>query len=170
MSKIWVGPVGSVSKGHVLDVNQKLFNQALKDYDSQLYTKWNPKKIKGHGCWEIRRRPNLKDVTHVLEFEGNTIQYIDYVEFDMVSHVLDCAFLNYDQLRKIKEMDTFSEGQAAGYADRLESREKSHREAHDAASRERLRYAGKHYRREMKDFKEMIRGGLNPALMMKYWK
>lgn len=104
--KIWVGPTGKISKGHVLDVAVKPFERALKDQDSRLYVRWNPFKLRGNGCWEIRIRPRLKSALYAGSFQGHDIMVIDYQEVDDISHILDCAFLNYDQINKLKRMDT----------------------------------------------------------------
>lgn len=106
MPKVWLGPVGKISKGHVLDVAVKPFERALKDQDHRLYVRWNPKKLRGEGCWEIRIRPLLKSALYAGSYNGHDILMVDYHEFDDIHHVLDCAFLNYDQIRKLKKMDT----------------------------------------------------------------
>lgn len=170
MAKLWLGPVGQVSKGHVLDVAEKPFVRALKDYDKQLYVKWNPKKLKGHGCWEIRRRPDMKSVKEVIAFKGNTYTVVEYRENNLIHHVLDCAFLNYDQLRKIQEMDVFANPTGRHVVDEIEHQEREYAEAQRQKAAEATKYAIKHYRKEMKDFKEMVQSGLNPASIARYWE
>lgn len=169
MGLIKLSPTGKLSTGHVLDVSKGPFERALKDYDSLLYVAWNADKLKGWGCWEIKRRPALKSVVYRETFEGNTYSVLDYDENPLINHVLDCAFLNYDQLRKIKEMDIWVNGNPAHFVDNLESRERSHVENENRKNREELRYMGKQIRNEMKDFKDMIAGGLNPAELANHW-
>jgi hypothetical protein len=170
VAKIWVGPVGQVCTGNVLDVGKGPFERALKDYDSLLYVKWNPKKLRGHGCWEIRRRPEMKSVVEVVPFQGNTLVRIEYVEYDVVNHVLDCAFLNYDQLRKLKEMDLFTKHNLKYLVDNIESSEAAHREAIDKKRLEERKMLSKEFKREIRDFKDLVASGHNPGEMIsKHW-
>lgn len=169
MAKIWLAPTGKISTGNVLDVAKGPFLQALKDHDSQLYIKWNPNKLRGWGCWEIRRLPNTKSAVEVVEFEGNTYTRVEYKENNLVHHVLDCAFLNYDQLRKIKQMDTWQYGQGKGFVDALETREKEYVARKRQEAVEARKYAAKQFKREINDFKEMVQSGLNPAVIQQYW-
>lgn len=169
MSEILMGPTGSVIRGHVLDVSEKRFNEALRAYDPLLYTRWNPKKLRGHGCWEIRRRPEFNTITDVCEFEGNLIFRLEPHEHDLVHHVLDAAFLNYDQIRRLKEMDTFQYGSASQWQDSMDRKRKDALEAAKAQAAERKREAAKTFKNEIKAFKEFVRGGGNPHLIAQYW-
>lgn len=154
------GPCGNLVAGHVLDVAVKPFQRALRDIDSQLYVRWNPRKLKGWGCWEIRRLPNEKSAIFMGTHEGAAFYRLQYVEYDLVHHVLDAAFLNYDALRKIKEMDTWG---TSGWVDRLESAEEEHRQRQREKAQEALRYAIKQNKTAMRDFYEMARSGIHPA-------
>src|SRR5690242_6715826 len=98
----FVGPTGSLIKGNVLDCNLKHFQSALQGYDPDLYVKWNPRKLQGWGCWEIRHKPRESQVVALEEFNGATYVVIDKQESNVIHHVLDCGYLNYDALRKIK--------------------------------------------------------------------
>lgn len=170
MAKIWVGPVGNVSQGHVLDVAKKPFERALRDYDHLLYVKWNPKKLKGHGCWEIRRRPAMKTVVEAVPFQGNTLVRLEYVEYDIANHVLDCAFLNYDQLRKLKEMDLFAKHNLNYLVDDIERAEAEHREKINQKRLEERKYLAKEFKREIREFKELVLSGHNPGQMIsQHW-
>lgn len=169
MSKIWLGPVGSVSKGHVLDVAVKPFERALKDYDPMLYVRWTPQKLKGHGCWEIRRKPESLAIVDYVQYKGGTFFKLDYAENDLVANVLDCAFLNYDQLRKIKEMDTWSIGPQQWISD-MERSEEQYRESRKAKAKEEIKYAAKEFKREIRDFKEFVLSGNNPHLIGQHWE
>ena len=108
--KIWVNPTGSTIRGHVLDSALKPLEQRLKDYDPQLYIKWNPKKLHGWGCWELRRKPEQKTVRpeDVVVFQGNTFVCPKYHELNLVDHVMDIPFLNYSIVKKLEKMDTWS--------------------------------------------------------------
>lgn len=169
MAKIWVGPSGNICAGHVLDVRKGPFERALKDYDSQLYVKWNPKKLKGWGCWEIRRRPNLKSIVEVVEFEGKTYTRLEYRENNLIHHVLDCAFLNYDQLNKIQRIDTWKKSDGKNFVDDLETQEREYVAKKTAEAKASRQDAAKHYKREIKDLKELVQSGMNPALIGQYW-
>lgn len=168
MAKIWLSPTGAVTKGHVLDVAVKPFERALKDYDRQLYVKWNPKKLKGWGCWEIRRKPESLTITDWAEVGSTVVFKLDYLENNLISHVLDCAFLNYSQLNKIRSMDTFQIGPQQWIADR-EHLAKEQKLARQAAAKQELSYAAKEFKREMRDFKELVASGFNPHRVLGEW-
>lgn len=169
MSCISVAPTGRLTQGHVLDVSRRAFDRALRDYDHLLYTKWNPKKLNGWGAWEIRRRPETKCVVDIHEWQGNTIVELGYRELDIVSNVLTCAFLNYDQLRKIQEMDIFAAGGAKGFAERLEAKEAAHRAEQMRKAKESSQYVAKQHKKEIREFKELLASGMNPARIADYW-
>lgn len=166
---ILMGPTGNVIKGHVLDVNEKLFNEALRFYDKQLYTKWNPKKLNGWGCWEIRRRPEFNSALDVCEFEGNLIFKVGPKEYDMVHHVLDCAYLNYDAIRKLKEMDTWQHGDSSEYQDEVERRTRDRREKEKELAKKERAYIVQHFKKEVRGFMEAVRSGVNPHLIAQHW-
>jgi hypothetical protein len=157
---IKVGPVGGIVQGDVLDVSVKSFQRVLKDYDSQLYVKWNPRKLKGHGCWEIRRTPTYKTAVPVGEIDGVMILDMKTLEFSDIHHVLDCAFLNYDAMNKIKRMDTSN---TKNWVAQLEAREKERVEQMQAKAKEELKYAIKQQKSATSQFYEMVRSGINPA-------
>lgn len=160
------GPTGSVVKGHVLDVSVKPFEQALKDYDPLLYVKWQPKKLKGWGCWQIRRKnPNLEPM-EVVNYKGMSIIRLAHDEIDMNNLILEVAFLNYSQLNKIKEMDTWNKSHMVHHIDYLEQKGKEERQLKAA---EDMRHAAKEYKREIRDFKEMVLSGHNPADIAIHW-
>lgn len=156
---IKVGPVGAVSRGHVLDTSVKPFEAALKAYDPYLYVKWNPKKLKGHGCWEIRRSPEKKRPVEVYEMDGFTLVRAEYKENNILNHVLDCGYLNYDALRKIKEMDTWSDSHWVHDIDYLESKK---REKIQVDAIEELKYAIRYNRKAFQDYMELVKSGMSP--------
>lgn len=157
------GPTGRLIKGHVLDVDRKKFEEALRRHDPQLYTRWNPNKVRGWGCWEIRRKPDYNSIVEIAKFGGNTILRLEPAEVDVMHHVLDCAFLNYDQIRKIKEMDTWRPDH---WIHDLEYGEEQRRQAMRVKAQEELKYAMKQNKRAFQDFKELVRSGHNPARIM----
>lgn len=167
--KILMGPHGNLIKGHVLDVNQKKFNEALRFYDPQLYTKWNPRKLRGHGCWEIRRRPEFNSALDVTEFEGQMIFRVGPKEYDLVHHVLDCAFLNYDALRKLREMDCWQYGNAQQYQDEVERRTRDRQQREREIMLKERADMVRHYQKEIRGFREAIRSGMNPHAIANYW-
>jgi hypothetical protein len=161
--KIFMGPAGSIIKGHVLDVAEKPFERALQDYDSQLYVTWNPKKLRGHGCWEIRRRPNTKTAVYKGTHEGVDFYQLQWVEFRDIHHVLDAAFLNYDAINKLKSMDTFGD---KNWVNTLEAREEAYRENIRKKANEELKYSIKQHKGLAREFREMVRSGINPAQVL----
>lgn len=164
-----MGPTGKTISGHVLDVNVKAFNETLQFYDPCLYTKWNPKKLGGWGCWEIRRKPEFNTCLDVTEYEGNIILKVGPYENDLVHHVLDCAFLNYDQLRKLKEMDTFAYGSAEKWQAEKERRARDQKQLAAEKAAKMKAEASRTFRKEIKAFKEFVQEGGNPHLVGLYW-
>lgn len=169
MAKILMGATGQIIKGNVLDVNEKAFNEALRFYDPCLYTRWNPKKLRGWGCWEIRRKPEFNTALDICEYEGNLIFKIGPYENDMVHHVLDCAFLNYDQLRKLREMDTFAYGNAEKWQAERERRARDQKELAFQKAQKMRAEAASTFRREIKAFKDFVNDGGNPHLIGLHW-
>lgn len=189
---LFMGPTGGLCKGHVLDVSEKPFVQRLKDYDAQLYVKWNPKKLRGWGCWEIRRKPEEKTAKYsqrhellptgfmkygvqgdVYEFNGFTIVYPKYHELDLINHVLDVAFLNYSVIDKLKKMDMWNQ-KNMGYKGKNFNKEAEYLEAkhldkiEDEALKE-LDYGMKQHKAEIRDFKEYVASGNNPYKLADHW-
>jgi hypothetical protein len=168
---ITVGAVGSVSVGHVLDCNKKTFEKALKAYDPLLYVVWNPKKLKGHGCWQIRRRSDVLAPVDVAELDPTKIILkLDYQEYDWVNVIMDCAFLNYDALRKLKEMDMWQYATTSEKLDEVIARKTQDKQEQLMQQRENdLRYMSNYFSKELRAWREAIRGGANPHEIAKYW-
>ena len=165
---IKIGPTGRIVRGNVLDVAEKPFTQALKDYDPLLYVRWNPVKLRGWGCWEIRRRPEKKSVVEVLPWKGGGIIKIDYRELDIVNNVLDIAFLNYNAINKIKSMDTWKIGAQQWIRD-LDYKAAKYEEAQLSKARAESQYVAKQFKHEINDFKELVLSGFNPARIAEHW-
>lgn len=166
-----MGPTGKLIKGHVLDVAVKPFEEAIRFTlsDPYLYVRWNPKKMHGWGCWEIRRRPEFNSALDVAELDGQLIFKVGPKEYDLVHHVLDCAFLNYDAIRKLQKMDTWQHGDAGQYQDKID-RLTRNRDQRDRENRKKeLAYAARHYKAEVQAFKDAIRDGVNPHSIAAHW-
>lgn len=160
-------PTGRLIKGHLLDVDEKKFNEALRAYDPCLYTEWNPKKLHGWGCWEIRRRPEFKTVVETAKFEDATVVRVEYLEHNWLHHVLDAAYLNYDAIRRLKEMDAWENEKHQLYdLDTLEQREEQEQAKIRAKSREEMTYMVKEYRSAFTDYMNLVRKGVNPARVL----
>lgn len=171
MSSIKIGPTGNIIRGSVLDVAKLPFQRALRDIDPLLYTKWNPKKLRGWGCWEIRRRPATNSIVDVSELDGRLYLQLGPIENDLINHVLDCAFLNYDQIRKLKQMDTWQFGQTGEqgsrkWLDHIEDLERqSAKESYDRAVEAR-RYAARHHKKELRELRDAVASGANLSRMI----
>lgn len=158
MAKIWVGPAGKTVRGHLLDVSVTGFSDALRELDPRLYVKWNPAKLRGHGCWEIRIKPSKKTALYQCTLDGVDWYELDYLEFDSVHHVLDCAFLNYDAIRKLKEMDMMKKDH---FVHDLEYREQMHNNALAKAAHDERLYELRQHKSALRDLYERARSGEN---------
>ncbi len=172
---ITVGPTGTTVRGDVLDVSMPAFIRSLKDIDPLLYVKWNHKKLKGWGCWEIRRAPSVNSIQDVVEYQDQIIFQLGPVENDLVNHILDCAYLNYDQLRKLKEMDTWALGETAEqgskkWLDRIDERERQNAKDAQIRAAQARKYAAKHYKKEIDVLREAVLSGYNPHRIADEWE
>lgn len=160
MSRFKVAPLGKLIQGSIFDMKKKNFDRILKAYDPYLYSKWNPEKLNGHGCWEIRRKPMTNSVVEVCSFEGNTIVKLAPKESKHIHHVIDTAFLTYEVINKIISMDCWNKDNWINDIDYHEevSLQKwmSERDAQRA-------YALRHYKKEVKDIYAHLQSGNNPA-------
>lgn len=164
---IKVGPTGKVVTGHVMDVSKKALLEKLRDYDANLYVKWNPKKNNGNGLWEIRRRPDNLTAIPQGTYKGAAIYTLEYKENSLINHVLDVHILTYNVLTKLKSMDTWGKG---SFTDNLEYNQAKFSEKVDRKTREELKHWAGEYKHEIRDLKEELLRGLNPNLIAKYWK
>jgi hypothetical protein len=163
---ISVGPTGRTVRGDVLDVNKAALERALRQYDSLLYIAWNPKKRQGMGCWEIRRRPEKKTAIHQGSWNGLHFFELKYKELNVVHHVLDVPVLNYDVLARIKKMDTWD---YKDFGREVDYREAEYDERIESKAQEEMRYMIKQHKSEVRDLKEMLLSGMNPAQIAKHW-
>lgn len=168
---ILVGATGQIIQGDVMDVSIKPFVRALRDHDPYLYVSWNPFKLKGWGCWEIRRRPENMSIRDIITFNGNTYVDLDYVESNMINHVLDCAFLNYDQIRKIKSMDTWLSFGEKGkrFSKEVDDKAIAYADEQRAKIKRETSYVAKQYKKEIQAFREYVQSGHNPSDIARYW-
>lgn len=169
--KVWMGPTGNTIKGHVMDVSVKPFVETMRFTlgDPFLYVKWNPNKVRGWGCWEIRRAPEFMSAVDICEWDGKLFFKLGYKEYDLVHHVLDCAFLNYDAIRKLKQMDTWQHGTASQYLDKQERMTDTRLERQVQQRQKETAYAAKHYKAEIKAFQDALRDGVNPHAIAAHW-
>lgn len=156
--KLWHAPTGRLIRGHVLDVGYTGFRRALKELDKRLYFTWNPDKLKGEGCWEIRILPSLKTAVYKGTYQGVDFLELEYVEHRDMHHVLDCAFLNYDAIRKLKEMDTWNKDH---WIHDVEYAQAKKAEVQDAAARKERLYNIQQNRSAMRDILEAVRSGMD---------
>lgn len=167
--QITMGPSGQLITGNVLDVSIRHFKEALHYFDSSLYVKWNPKKLKGWGCWEIRIKPHLPYAVYQGSWKGINFYEIKRLETDIMNHVLDCAYLNYDAIRKLKTMDVQTKLASAGcktYGEYIEKMEAEVQEKIREKSREDLKYNISQNKSMAHDFREAIRSGIHPAQVL----
>lgn len=172
---MWVKPTGSIIKGHVFDCAVGPLQQALREHDAQLYVTWNSRKLHGWGCWEVRRKPELKTIraSDVVTFKGITIAEPKYHELNVVNHVMDVPFLNYSVVSRIKEMDTWNKEQfghkGKNFGKEAEYLEAKYDEAIDEKSMKERDYNLKQLKSEIRDLKEYILSGGNPARIADFW-
>lgn len=155
-----IGPTGNLIEGSIFDVSRGAVERQLKFYDALLYIKWNPNKRSKMGCWEVRRRPEKKTAVRQTSFQSGYICTLEYKELDLIAHVIDAPILTYGLVGKIRDMDCW---QDKNWADNLDKKAADFkRRAEEYADRE-MRYAIKHDRRVLKEFKDLVATGKNPA-------
>lgn len=187
MAKVWLGPTGTISKGHVLDCSRAPLEEALRLYDPQLYIKWNSKKLQGWGVWEVRRKPEAKSIRpskclmhhsgaktyvqgDIYDFDGYCVIYPKYHENDLVHHVLDVAYLNYDILTKLKKMDQWELANGGkDFAKNLEYEENKQQTQIREKLNKELQYNLKQIKSAVNGVKEHILSGGSPADIARHW-
>jgi hypothetical protein len=168
--RISLGPTGRIITGHVLDSSKVPLERKLRELDSQLYIKWNPRKLKGYGVWEIRRRPDLKTVKDFALYNGDCYTLVDYVENDFENHILDVPFLNYGVLNRLREMDTWSVSRdGEKFGNEMEYRAKKAEENIKEAAQSEKRYALKQHRGMIRDLMDYTLSGGDPSDIAKFW-
>lgn len=168
--RIVLGPSGNIIRGHVLDCSKVPLERKLRELDSQLYVAWNPRKLKGYGVWEIRRRPEYKTVKDFAVYKGDCYTLVDYVENDIENHILDVPFLNYGVITKLQSMDTWSVSRNSEVFGReMESRAASAQQKIDERAKSERRYELKQQRSMIRDLMDYTLSGGDPADIAKYW-
>lgn len=171
MAKIWLSATGNTIQGHVLDASRAPLEEMLRDYDPQLYIKWNPNKLRGWGCWEIRRRPNEKDIIETFHFEGMAIAVLAYKELNIINHVMDVPFLNYSVMDKLKGMDQWKDSyKGKDFTKNIEYAEAKYDEKVEDKIHADREYNLKQMKSEIRYFKDYVLSGHNPARIADYWK
>lgn len=157
--EIKINRLGNTIEGHVLDVRKEPFLRALKDLDSRLYIKWNPEKNAGNGCWEIRIKPTKKVPVYKTTLNGVKYFELEYVEDNLIHHILDVPCLNYRVITRLREMDAYAQ------KDWLENMdyqaEKALIEKENKADAER-RYLVKENKKYFRELQELVQSGYNP--------
>lgn len=167
---ILVGPTGCTIRGTVLDSAVAPLEQKLREYDRQLYFRWNPKKLKGWGCWEVRRKPNEKTVKEVLSYGGNTYVVVDYIENNFDNHIMDVAYLNYDILTKLKRMDTWAvSDHGKDFATEMDRRERDYKEKTEEQAKAERRYNIAQHKSMVRDLMDYTLSGGDPSKIANYW-
>lgn len=164
--KVQMAPTGKIITGHVLDVSKSALEERMRDIDARLYARWNPFKLNGWGCWEIRVRPWQKTALHECTFQGVDYYSVDYLENDFECHIFDVPYLNYNVLERLRAADTFN---TKNWADNLEYEEKRRNEEARRKEAKETAYNSKQIRSAMRDFREFVRSGGNPSEIARYW-
>lgn len=158
---------GNVIIGHTLDCRHAPIERWLKNYDSQLYIKWNARKNGGMGCWEVRRRPTKKTI--VVHYDLPELQLLEakYVESDLVHHVLDAKVLDWRIPQRIYDMDTFRH---KDWVSKREYEGALHVDKQERKSREELKYAIKQHSRIFRDWATEVAKGQNPGKVLNQFR
>lgn len=168
---VFMKPTGNIIRGHVLDCAVGPLVERLRDLDPQLYVTWNPKKLRGWGVWEIRRRPDFKVAKEVIPYGGNTYVVADYVENNFENHILDVPFLNYNVITRLKEMDTWNISRDTDkFAAEMDYRDKKAKEKIAADAKAERRYELKQQKTMIRDLMDYTLSGGDPSLIANHWK
>lgn len=192
MLNISIKPTGNLIKGNVLDASVGPLVERLRDYDPLLFVRWDPRKLRGWGCWSVMRQPEMKTVKRsqnpimlqtgkivppvqgdIYEFEGFTILDPKFHEMSLINHVLDVPYLNYQILDKLKEMDMWNQ-EGGGYKGKNITKMADYNNAkhldkvEDKALKD-LEYNLKQFGSEIKWFKDYVASGGNPDRIADYW-
>ena len=168
--KISLGPTGNTIHGHVLDCGRAPLEARMREYDAQLYITWNPRKLRGWGCWEVRRRPEFKSVKEVCIYGGNTYVVLDYKESGFENHIFDVPYLNYKILDRLSEIDTWKKSyKAKNFGQDLDAWEQNREAQIRAKAEEERAYAIKQHKSLIRDLMDYVNEGGNPARVADAW-
>lgn len=167
---VFMKPTGNLIRGHVLDCSVGPLVERMRDLDAQLYIKWNPKKLRGWGLWEVRRRPNFKTARDVLVHAGDTYVNVEYVENNFEHHILDIPFLNYELVTRLKQMDTWAGShKGRNFLDQMESKAQSIEENTKNKALSERRYELKQQKTMIRDLMDYTLAGGDPSLIANHW-
>ncbi len=175
--KIEVGPTGNLIKGDVLDVSVRGLTEALQFYDPLLYLKWEPKKRDGQGMWTLRRKPEFKVLTYHGEFEGKQLYTLEYKEMDLENHVFNLPSLNYKLLDRVRKADVWvradydrsNQRKVQAWTKKLDEDEELYKTEMEQKIHKEAMYNMMQHRSALKEYKEAILSGTNPAHLARYW-
>lgn len=168
--QILMGPCGKLIQGHVLDCAKAPLEAKMREHDAQLYVKWNPKKLRGHGLWEVRRRPEHKLAKHIAKYKGNTYILLDYVENDFTCHIMDTPFLNYKLIEKLKQIDTWNDSfKAKDFGKELEYKEAKIQDKIMSKAEDDKNYTIKQNKSEIRGMMEYVLAGGDPTRIADVW-
>ena len=175
--KIEVGPTGSTVQGDVLDVNVQTLERYVKEIDSQLYFKWNPKKLLGYGTWELRRKPAAKSIIEKVTYKGETYCLLDYKENNWENHIWDLPRLDYSLLDRLRAADQWSQSnydpdrpiRLSRHNQAMINREFEVKDEAKAKARADMVYQLLQDKALIKRFKDDVKSGANPANIARHW-
>jgi hypothetical protein len=168
---LFMKPTGNLIRGHVLDSAVGPLVERLKDLDPRLYIRWNPKKLRGWGLYEVRYRPEFKTMKDYVVYGGNTYVVVDYVENNFANHILDTPYLNYDILTRLKKMDMWANSdRGRNFLDQTESKAASLAEATKEKALTERKYELKQQSSMIRDLMDYTLSGGDPSLIANHWK
>lgn len=173
-----IGPTGNLIQGTIFDTPKEELERKLKRYDEQLYLKWEPKRNRGYGCWQLRRRPQFKTIVDSFRVDGCIINRLEYKEIDIENHVWDINVLTESLLDRVKACDIWDRveyqegriGRIEQFNQDMEENYFGHRADTQEKTRKEMMYGIMQDKRIVKDFQERIVSGVNPAHLLRYWK
>lgn len=161
---ILISPTGNLVTGSVHDCNKAALERSLQFYDPLLYIQWNPKKRRGWGMWEVRRKPESLTRNYQGQLNGCSLSVLERKENSLINHVLDVPMLRYDVLGKIKSMDAWNYKNFTAEAD---YNAEKHQQREKDKARAEMRYNLKQHMREWREFASLVSQGMNPAKVLK---
>jgi hypothetical protein len=165
-----MGPTGNIVQGHILDSARAPLERKMKEIDPLLYFKWNPKKLKRWGLWEIRRRPEEKCVKDIAKVGETHYLLIDSVENNFENHIMDVPFLNYEIIEKLKKMDTWQHSyRGQNFLSDMDSRAESHKERTEEKIKSERKYELKQQKTAIRDLMNYTLSGGDPSQIANHW-
>lgn len=183
MSRIEVRHESRLVKGSVLDCAAAPLLAALRRYDSQLYFEWNSKKRGGLGCWQLKRKHELKSVKEGRYVDAPTKGRVyvpgdifPNVEFTIVApkqrsdFVKDFNYLTYDMVSWVASQDLWKYGyKGKDFVSEADYRNAKWMEAEEQAAHSERQYMIRQHKTQFRDLAEYIYSGGNPHRLADYW-